>query len=310
MALAADNTKRVEALIRALDAQREAYLQTFQKVHELLASNLAATIPRDTLRANTPPLSDLQRPRLHSDSVSRTTSEKDVGARHTPTGFSLETLSKSKSTQDDSDNDDGEAYYVQEPLRPQAHDLESLRNHLRSYKWDKFGERIMDGVVGCPARLSENPLIPNRRGKLEDRSHYTHYQVFDIGPDGSPLPVEFPNIEKQFGRPIALWNAIKEINPAAKQRHAVGRITILREPSPILFGAIHYTMHQTFDVDELFRHLAEIDASSASLRRTFENDERRQRSFVFNFEYFTLIGKDCEPQKWQMAAGQEDRKPG
>ena len=310
MASMADNTKRVEALLRELDAQREAYLQTFQKVHEALAAQLASTVTKDTLRTNTPPLSDLQIPRATSNSISRATSDIEAPARHTPTGFSLETLSKSKSTGNESDTDDDESYYVQDPLLPEEHDMESMRSHIRAYKWDIHGKLIMNGIAFNPARLSETPLIPNKKGKLDDRSDYTHYQIFDVGPDGSPLSIEFPSIEKQFGRPMALWHAIKEINPPAKQRHAVGRITILREPSPILFGAIHYTMHKTFDVDELFRHLAEADSSSAKLRRTFESDERRQRSFVFNFEYFTLIGKECEPMKWQMAAGQEDRKPG
>jgi hypothetical protein len=310
MASAMDNTKRVETLIRELDAQRENYLQTFQSVHELLAANLAATVPRDTLRTETPPLSDLPPRRVHSDSVSRTTSDREVAPRYTPTGFTFETSSKSRSTGHDSDKEDDEAYYVQETLEPQSHEMEGMRSHIRAYKWNEFGKKIMEGVVGNPARLSENPLIPNRKGKLADRSDYTHYQIFDVGSDGSPLSVEFPNIEKQFGRPMALWHAIKEINPSTKQRHAVGRITILREPSPILFGAIHYTMNKTFNVDELLQHLVESDGSCAKLRRAFEDDERRRRSVVFNFEYFTLIGKDCEPMSWQMAAGQEDRKPG
>ncbi|KAK3711839.1 hypothetical protein LTR37_009357 [Vermiconidia calcicola] len=46
------------------------------------------------------------------------------------------------------------------------------------------------------------------------------------------------------------------------------------------------------------------------MHRAFDDDVRRQRTFVFNFEYYTLIGKDCQPMTWQLAAGQEDRKPG
>lgn len=63
-------------------------------------------------------------------------------------------------------------------------------------------------------------------------------------------------------------------------------------------------------MDELFQHLYEADLSSMSLHRAFDTDVRKQRTFVFNFEYFTLIGKECQPMKWQLAAGQEDRKPG
>lgn len=69
-------------------------------------------------------------------------------------------------------------------------------------------------------------------------------------------------------------------------------------------------MSGTFDVDELFQHLVEAGSSSASVSRMFHDNPRRQRSMVMNLEYFTLIGKDCEPMQWQIAAGAEDRKPG
>ena len=310
-----DNTKRVEALIREMDAQREAYLRTFQQVHELLAANLAATVPTDTLRTGIPPTSapqDGNVPRSPPDSVSRTTSDREVAthARKVSTGFTFETSSKSRSTGHDSDVEYDEAYYVQEPLQPQAYDLEAMRSHVRGYKWDEFGKKVMEGVIDSPTRLSQTPLIPSGTGRFEDRSDVAACSVFDVGPDGSPLPVAFPSIEKQFGRPMAIWHAIKDINPPSKQRHAVGRITILREPSPILFGAIHHTMQKYFHIDEFFQHLVSDAGSSANVRRAFEDDERKQRSYVFNFEYFTLIGKGCEPMKWQMAAGQEDRKPG
>ena len=308
-----ENTKHVETLIRQLDKQREAYMETFQKVHELLAQNLAATVQKDTLRSMTPQSlsQDGHSQLLNTQSLSNTTSDREVGVRSTPTGISFPTSSNSRSTGNDSDNDDDDdVLYVQTPLEPRAHDMERMRAHLRAYQWDQRGKKMLEGVAGNPARLSETPLLPNRKGKLDDRSDLTHCQVFDVGPDGAPLTVDVSHIERENGRAMAIWHAIKDINPTSKQRHAVGRITILREPSPILFGAIHYTMIEKFDVDELFRNLHETEMSSASMHRAFDDDERRRRSFMFNFEYFTLLGKDCEPMKWQLAAGQEDRKPG
>lgn len=143
------------------------------------------------------------------------------------------------------------------------------------------------------------------------RSHYTHSQVFDVGPDGSPLLVENPlENENESGRAMELWRAIQKLNPESKQRKAVGRISIIREPSPILFGAVHYVHNSNFHMEDLFDHLVSADLSSAQVFRAYDADERRRRSFVFNFEYFTLIGRDCEPMKWQLCAGQEDRKPG
>lgn len=81
---------------------------------------------------------------------------------------------------------------------------------------------------------------------------------------------------------------MKDINQPPKERLAVGRITIMRELSPLLFGAIHHTHSKHFDVDELFRHLVEVDGTSANMDRAFDEDVRKQRTFVFNFEYFTV----------------------
>lgn len=146
---------------------------------------------------------------------------------------------------------------------------------------------------------------------LTPNSHYTHSQIFDVGPDGSPLLVDNPmESENEAGRAMDLWRAIQRLNPEMKTRKAVGRITIVREPSSILFGAVHYVYNSTFYLEELFDHLVSADLSSAQVLRAYDSDERRRRSFVFNFEYFTLIGRDCEPMKWQLCAGQEDRKPG
>jgi hypothetical protein len=53
----------------------------------------------------------------------------------------------------------------------------------------------------------------------------------------------------------------------ATQRPAVGRITIIREPSPIILGAIHLTMNKDFDMDELFGYLAKEDNSAVSTQQ-------------------------------------------
>lgn len=41
--------------------------------------------------------------------------------------------------------------------------------------------------------------------------------------------------------------------------------------------------------------------SQVHLYRAFDNDERRRRSFVFNFEYYTIIGDDRQPMAWQLS---------
>lgn len=34
--------------------------------------------------------------------------------------------------------------------------------------------------------------------------------------------------------------------------------------------------------------------------RAYSSDERHQRSFVFSFDYYTVIGRDCTPMGWQL----------
>lgn len=61
------------------------------------------------------------------------------------------------------------------------------------------------------------------------------------------------------------------------------------------------TLHNAFDMDELFRHLVRTEASSSHMFRAFTEDPRHQRTFFFTFEYYTIIGDDCKPMQWQRA---------
>ncbi|TKA71522.1 hypothetical protein B0A55_06115 [Friedmanniomyces simplex] len=274
-----DNADLVNALLKQLDAQKDAYQETFRQVHELFAQNIAATVSPASKVPTTPSLP----PQSPRQSVSGNT-ERANRARKVSTGLAtLTTSSESKRTGDDSDADDDESLYVSGTLEPELYTEESLRKHLQSYKWNPYGAKILETVIDSPPRLLQTPLVTRRKGPVDDRSHLSHYQVFDVGPDGAPM------------------------NQPPKERLAVGRITILREPSPMLFGAVHHTLSKHFDVDELFRHLIDSEGSSANMHRAFEEDLRKQKSFVFNFEYFTIIGKGCKPMKWQLADRQEER---
>lgn len=309
-----DNTNQVEALLRQLDAQRDAYLAAFQQIHELLVQNVAkvASVPSavDTAEtaAATPPRSPVNELRSPRPSISRPTSEREVHARKTSTGLTtLQTSSASRATGDDSDDDEDVDYYVQTALEPQSYDHEGLRKHLRTHTWTVFGKKMLGEVLSASSRLSRGSLFPTQRGPAADRSHLSHYQVFDVGGDGAPLPVELLESERPPSHALTIWHTIKDLNKPDKERKAVGRISIMRELSPILSGAIHYAMNRDFDMDEIFGHLVESESSSANMHRAFDSDERRQRSFIFNFEYFTIIGEECEPFEWQLADRQKDR---
>ncbi len=48
----------------------------------------------------------------------------------------------------------------------------------------------------------------------------------------------------------------------------------------------------------------------AYMTRVFSEDPRKQRSFVFSFEYFTVIGDDCQPMAWQQSDQERERPDG
>ena len=298
-----NSSVKVEDLLKQLDSQREAYVDSFTKVHELLTKNLAATV----LEAPSSP-GYVESPGSRSPPISRVISGTTVNTRKRSAAQStIQTSSASRGTGEESDQEQDESYFVQEPLQSQNHDHEQLREHLQNYEWDYYCKRILTTVVGNPVRLQQPWLFPTDPGPVDDRSHFSGYQILDVGTDGSPLPVDVSEIESVTNKATAIWHAIKDINHPSKQRLAVGRITILRELSPILFGAVHLAFHDYFDVDELFKYLVEAQSSSAHVHRAFSDDPRQQSSFVFSFEYFTVLGDECQPMKWQLAERQEDR---
>lgn len=61
-------------------------------------------------------------------------------------------------------------------------------------------------------------------------------------------------------------NLVKDLNVNPDARTASGRITIVREPSPLVLGALHLTMNRDFDMDEIFGHLVDEDRSNVFLR--------------------------------------------
>ena len=300
-----DNSAKAENLLKQLDAQRDAYLETFSKVHELLAQNLAATTKTASPPAESPASPASPRPSVSRMITGSTVDVRKQSAAQSAAQSTLQTSSTSRATGEDTDQEHDESYYVQEPLEPQTYDHDQLREHLQNYQWDYHCKKILEAVVDNPIRLQQPWLFPTTPGPAEDRSHFSGYQVFDIGTDGAPVPVDVSGVESVTSKATAIWHAIKDINQPSKQRIATGRITILRELSPILLGAVHLTMHQTFDIDELFQHLVDSESSSAHVHRAFSDDPRRQSSFFFTFEYFTILGDECKPTKWQLADREE-----
>ncbi|KAF2013925.1 hypothetical protein BU24DRAFT_424942 [Aaosphaeria arxii CBS 175.79] len=207
------------------------------------------------------------------------------------------------STLSDDSSDEEDDYFVQSELPSQSYDHEHLREHLKKHDWDEHGREILAGVMSERGRLKQPNLFPTSRDPADDRGHYPHFQVYDVGPDGEAQLIESSGKDNKMSRANEIWHSIKDIavNKAQSGKTVVGRITIAREPSPILFGALHLTMHNTFDMDELFRSLVQTDATSAHMHRAFHEERKRQKTFYFSFEYYTIIGEECKPMQWQRA---------
>jgi hypothetical protein len=238
----------------------------------------------------------------------RRTSTRDAIHHGTPIAFA----DSSTALSDDSDDED-DSYFVQEELPSQSFDHEHLREHLKTHKWTHHGREILSSLFKERGQLKEPYLFPQKPGPAEDRSHYSHFQVYNVGPNGAVELVESSGKENSMSRANEIWNSLKDIgnsHPNSKLEKTVGRITIAREPSPILFGALHLTMNRTFDMDELFMHLVQTEESSAHMHRSFNKDSRHQKTFFFNFEYYTIIGDDCTPMQWQYANRDRVIKPG
>lgn len=117
--------------------------------------------------------------------------------------------------------------------------------------------------------------------------------------DGAPVTLQFVSDMAPLTKARDIWRRISSVNADQNRlKRAVGRITIVREPSPPLFAALHYTFNRHFDVDEMFQ-LLDGNKTKALPHRPWDDDPRHRRTFIFTFEYFTIIGDECMPMKWQ-----------
>ncbi|KAI4192388.1 MAG: hypothetical protein LQ346_004337 [Caloplaca aetnensis] len=280
MALDAATAKE---MIEKLAEDRSNYLDTLSRAHDVLAKALEASA------TGKPP------PKLTSETVNAAV------RRNTNHTIDIESLKKSSTfSPEDSDSDDNESMFAQEPLPKEDYDEAGLKKHMREYNWTSSGMKIVGSVLKNKQLHERSTMFPVTLGPVDDRSHLSHYSIFDVGKDGAPLEIRRAD-DKPVSRAQAIWNNIKAINADERRsREAVGRITIVREPSPLLCAALHYTQNAHFDVDELFSMLVD-DKNAASSHRPFSADHRHQRTIIFTFDFFCVIGEECQPEPWQQS---------
>lgn len=275
-----------QELIRKLNTDRDQYLESVNKTTELLLQAIAASggstyNPLSRLAPQRPAIDPFRRPTLTALEVE--------SVHHTNSAYSAD---------DDSTSEDGDSLYTDQPLQTEEYDIEGLREHILSYEWTHAGQEILKDVLGNHELLKRPELFPQDLEGSDDRSHLSHGSIFDVGEDGIQYSPVFDN--KRMSKSMEIWERLKSVNADPDQSgKSVGKMICLREPSPLLFAALHYTMHNHFDMDELFGFLIDHDPVLARPHNPFSNDHRRRRTFVFNMEYFTLIGENCVPMHWQ-----------
>ncbi len=315
-----DNT--ICDLIRQLELDRRTYLSTFERVHQTLHQALNGQPARsDTARSDA--VSDvvldgiLSQPIVGSPEVSPSpglvhgteqpavpplTSSHRTGTyvleRHQthPAKDSIFTGDAS------SDSEDDESFFAQETLPARDYSESDLIEHLKTHEWDVYSKYILQDLLRNLSLL-ENGIFLKDRHHQTDANHQ-HADIYHVSKDGAPL--RSTRGESDEG-PLAVWEALKSTNSSEGRNQAVGRIIVLREPPSSLFAALHLTMVEYFDMDNIYRMLIDDHTPTKAITKGYlEEDHRRQRSIVFVFKYHTIIGEGRAPLPWQNYDNAED----
>lgn len=160
-----------EELLKKLDEQHKAYLDTFKLVHEALSHNFIA---------NSNPASPGPSKRRRRSTIDNETERPERRKPMKPGSVP----GSSVITGDSDESDDDDELYVQTPLPSYKFDHEHLRSHLKQHTFNESGKKILETVIDN-GRLLNPMLFPEY--PPNDRSHNSHYSVFDVGTDGAPL---------------------------------------------------------------------------------------------------------------------------
>lgn len=206
---------QTDELLKRLDEQHQAYLQTFKLLHEALTQNVQPNrLPILPSPSNTPtsPSITIAPPTLALPPSSQFRSVSRNRRRSTLDGDAERPLRRpatyhSSVFTGDSDESDADGdLYVQTPLPSYSFDLEDLRQHLKTYKFEEAGQILLKSVVHN-GKLRNPALFENY--PPEEKWHNSHYSVFDVGKDGAP--VSRWEVVKPETRSIdsAIWQVIQ-----------------------------------------------------------------------------------------------------
>ncbi len=154
-----------QEMIKKLAEDRATYLETISRTHDLLAKALEA---QATQKVHLPLTTE--RLRRDTGTTLATTTTDDIVTAPKDSNFSIE---------EDSDTDDDESLFVQQTLPPESFQDEGLRKHIKEYPWTEAGKSILRDILDNEEVLTRRHLFPIKQGPVPDRSHLSHYSIFD-----------------------------------------------------------------------------------------------------------------------------------
>lgn len=211
-----------DELLKRLEEQHQAYLKTFRLIHEALsldAQTKNLTVPTSPVSplnplsfALAPPtLAPPGSPRIsHSRAPSRhrrVSNDRELEQSFRRAGTHYSSVFTGESDESETDGD----LYVQVPLPSYSYGLEDLRNHLKTYHFKEAGRTLLKPVLRN-GKLINPALFGNY--PPDEKWHNSHYSVFDVDKDGSPLSrweVVKPGTESIDS---AIWQVIQVCRPA------------------------------------------------------------------------------------------------
>jgi hypothetical protein len=180
-----------EKLLKMLDSLHKNYLESVAKIHEALTQQTISNTPTSPLR------------RRRRSTVDPDAERPLVTAQNS--GHVVFATNDSNFSDDISD-DDGDLY-VQDTLPSYKFDTEDLRDHLKTYKFNEQGKKLLETVITEYGRLL-NPSYLFPQYPPEELSHNSHYTVFDVGKDGAPVSRR-KVVESGSTIDSAIWQAIR-----------------------------------------------------------------------------------------------------
>ncbi|KAM6479029.1 hypothetical protein HDV62DRAFT_163078 [Trichoderma sp. SZMC 28011] len=236
--------------------------------------------------------------------------------------------------------------HVHQVLTPMSFSDDGLLRHIRESGFcEEFSSLLVDEDEPLRPWDIDSPQSFREFAAVErERFVSSTYEVYEVGEDARAVKMNVDVDVQGFVRHVGdeslepadnivdapiVWETIKDINPSGR---AVGRITIVQEPTPLMLAALHLTMSPHFDMTELLHHLLSDTPNRgrthAFMHRAYErtpsaypsspnlppldpsNDIKetppvsfsylRQRSFFFVFKYYTLLGEGLDPAPWQL----------